>query len=233
MNSKYSEIKRRVYLANVALPRAGLVTLTWGNVSEIDREAGIVAIKPSGVSYDEMTVDDIVIIDLDGNKVEGELNPSSDTPTHRELYRLYPTIGGITHTHSRYATSFAQAEMKIPCFGTTHADVFYGDIPCTRRMTEEEIFSEYEKNTGSVIAETIGDTAETMPAVIVALHGPFTWGKNALASVEASITLEECAAMAYNTLTLNKDASMQSALLEKHYKRKHGKGAYYGQGGKR
>lgn len=233
MSGKYSEIKRRVYLANIALPKAGLVTLTWGNVSEIDREAGIVAIKPSGVSYEDMTEDDIVIIDLDGNKVEGELNPSSDTPTHLELYRTYPTIGGITHTHSRFATSFAQAERAIPCFGTTHADVFYGDIPCTRRMTEEEILSEYEKNTGTVIAETIGESADTMPAIIVALHGPFTWGKNAWASVEASITLEECAAMAYNTLTLNPRASMQNALLEKHYKRKHGKGAYYGQGGKR
>ena len=233
MSEKYSEIKRRVYLANIALPKAGLVTLTWGNVSEIDREAGIIAIKPSGVSSEEMTEDDIVIIDLEGNRIEGELNPSSDTPTHLELYRTYPTIGGITHTHSRYATSFAQAERAIPCFGTTHADVFYGDIPCTRRMTDEEISSEYEKNTGVVIAETIGESAETMPAVIVALHGPFTWGKNAMASVEASITLEECAAMAYNTLTLNPRASMQNALLEKHYKRKHGKGAYYGQGGKR
>ena len=233
MSGKYSDIKRRVYLANIALPRAGLVTLTWGNVSEIDREAGIVAIKPSGVSYEEMTEDDIVIIDLDGNKVEGELNPSSDTPTHLELYRRYPGVGGITHTHSRYATSFAQAEMSIPCLGTTHADVFYGDVPCTRRMTEEEILAEYEKNTGAVIAETIGDSADTMPAIIVALHGPFTWGKNANSSVEVSITLEECAAMAYNTIMLNPDASMQSALLEKHYKRKHGKGAYYGQGGKR
>ena len=233
MSGKYADIKRRVYLANIALPKAGLVTLTWGNVSEIDREAGIVAIKPSGVSYEEMTEDDIVIIDLDGNKVEGELNPSSDTPTHLELYRRYPSIGGITHTHSRYATSFAQAEMKIPCFGTTHADVFYGDVPCTRRMTDEEIFSEYEKNTGTVIAETIGERAEVMPAVIVALHGPFTWGKSAMASVEGAITLEECAVMAYNTLTLNKGASMQDALLEKHYKRKHGKGAYYGQGGRK
>ena len=226
----YSEIKKRVYLANIALPKHGLITLTWGNVSEIDRERGIIAIKPSGVDYDTMTEDDIVIIDLEGKRVDGRLNPSSDTPTHLELYKRFPSIGGITHTHSRFATVFAQCEMAIPCFGTTHADAFYGSVPCTRRLTEAEIAEEYERATGVAIAELFDSaTVDAIPAALAALHGPFTWGKNAIESVERSIILEEVAAMAWHTLSLKPDTSMQTALMDKHYSRKHGAGAYYGQ----
>ena len=226
----YEEIKRRVYLANIALPKHGLVTLTWGNVSEIDRERGIVAIKPSGVSYDSMTEDDIVIIDLEGERIEGKLNPSSDTPTHLELYKRFPSIGGITHTHSRFATVFAQCEMPIPCLGTTHADAFYGSVPCTRRLTDREIADEYERATGVAIAELFdGQTVDAVPGALAALHGPFTWGKDAASSVERSVILEEVAVMAWHTLSLNPDASMQAALMDKHYYRKHGDGAYYGQ----
>ena len=229
----YSEIKRRVYLANMMLKENGLITLTWGNVSEIDRERGIIAIKPSGVDYDKMTEDDIVILDLDGNRVDGRLNPSSDTPTHLELYKRFPSIGGITHTHSRFATVFSQAKMPIPVFGTTHADAFFGAVPCTRDMTDEEIKGEYEKNTGIVISECFTDeTIMATPAVLVASHGPFTWGKDAVNSVKNAIILEEVANMAWHTIGINKDATVPYALIEKHYLRKHGAGAYYGQGDK-
>ena len=224
------EMKKRVFEANISLPKNDLVTLTWGNVSEIDRAHGYVVIKPSGVSYDKMTADDMVVVDLDGNKIEGDLNPSSDTPTHIELYRRFSAIGGITHTHSRWATVFAQCGRGIPALGTTHADTFYGAVPCTRKMTPEEIFSDYEIETGRVIAELFDDkTILEIPAVIVNSHGPFTWGKDAQKSVENSIILEEVAMMAWHTLMMNPSAEFQQGLLDKHYLRKHGKGAYYGQ----
>ena len=226
----YREIKERVLSANLALKANGLITLTWGNVSEIDRERGIVAIKPSGVGYDEMTVDDIVIVDLDGRIVEGRLRPSSDTPTHLELYKRFPAIGGITHTHSRWATVFAQAKLPIPPLGTTHADAFFGAVPCTRDMTNEEIAGEYEANTGVVIAECF--TEENIlhiPGVVVASHGPFTWGVNAKKSIENAIILEEVAHMAWHTMKINPDAAMSADLIDKHFLRKHGPGAYYGQ----
>ena len=230
----YKELKERVLRANLMLAKEGLITLTWGNVSEIDREAGVVAIKPSGVEYDDMTADDIVVVDLDGNVVDGRLRPSSDTPTHLELYKSFKEIGGITHTHSRYATSWSQAGVPIPALGTTHADAFYGAVPVTREMTAEEIGGEYEKNTGKVIAECFTDeNIMAIPAVLVASHGPFTWGKDALASVKASIILEEVAFMAWHTLSLNPSAKISDALLDKHYLRKHGKDAYYGQGEKK
>lgn len=215
------------------LKENGLITLTWGNVSEIDRERGIIAIKPSGVDYDSMTPEDIVILDLDGNRVEGDLNPSSDTPTHLVLYKSFPAITGITHTHSRWATVFSQAKCEIPVLGTTHADAFYGSVPVTRDMTDEEIRGEYEKNTGIVIAECFdNENVMATPGVLVASHGPFTWGKSAKDSVKNAIILEEVAAMAYYTMKLNPDAKISDALIDKHYLRKHGKNAYYGQGGK-
>ena len=224
-------IKEKVLRANLMLPKSGLVTLTWGNVSELDRETGYIVIKPSGVSYDEMTAEDMVVVDLDGNKIEGRLNPSSDTPTHLELYRKFPEIGGITHTHSRWATIFSQCGRGIPALGTTHADTFYGEIPCTRMMTPEEIFSEYELNTGKVITELFtNETVMQIPAALVYSHGPFTWGKDGAKSVENAIILEEVAMMAWNTLMMNPDAKIQRELLDKHYLRKHGKNAYYGQG---
>ena len=224
------QLKERVCRANIALKEQGLITLTWGNVSELDRETGYVAIKPSGVSYDALTPEDIVIVDLDGNKIEGKLNPSSDTPTHLELYRRFPSIGGITHTHSRYATIFAQCGKSIPALGTTHADAFYGDVPCTRKMTSDEIFADYELETGRVIAECFTDeTAAAIPAVLVHSHGPFTWGKNAEKSVENAIILEEVATMAWHTLMMAPDKDFQKELLDKHYLRKHGENAYYGQ----
>ncbi len=223
-------LKERVCRANLMLVKYGLVTLTWGNVSEIDRESGLVVIKPSGVKYDEMTPDDMVVVDLDGNKAEGRLNPSSDTPTHLELYKKFPEIGGITHTHSHYATVFAQAQREIPILGTTHADSFYGNVPCTRSMTPEEINSEYEKETGKVIIETFEKTSPSdVPGVLVYSHGPFSWGKNAEKSVENAVILEEVAKMAFNTLILNSNAVFQKELMDKHYYRKHGKNAYYGQ----
>ena len=228
----YEALKERVLLANLMLKENGLITLTWGNVSEIDREAGVVAIKPSGVSYDDMTADDIVIVDLDGNIVDGRLNPSSDTPTHLELYKRFPAIGGITHTHSRWATIYAQAKADIPALGTTHADAFYGPVPVTRDMTPEEIKGEYEKNTGVVIAECFTEeNVMHVPAVLVSSHGPFTWGVNAKKSVENSIILEEVAYMAYHTLAISPMVNMSPELLDKHFLRKHGPGAYYGQGG--
>ncbi len=227
------ELKDRVFKANIALPVHKLVTLTWGNVSGIDRETGYVVIKPSGVGYDEMTADDMVVVDLEGNIVEGALRPSSDTPTHLELYRRFPKIGGITHTHSRWATIFSQSGLSIPSLGTTHADTFCGDIPCTRKMTEEEIFGEYELETGRVIAELFdGDTVEKIPAALVCSHGPFSWGKSAGDSVKNAVILEEVAMMAWHTLMLAPDVKFQKALLDKHYLRKHGENAYYGQKGK-
>ncbi|MBE6595182.1 MAG: L-ribulose-5-phosphate 4-epimerase [Ruminococcaceae bacterium] len=228
------ELKKRVFEANIALPKYGLVTLTWGNVSEIDRERGLVAIKPSGVGYEEMTVEDMVVVDLEGNVVEGDLNPSSDTPTHLELYKSFPTIGGITHTHSRWATIFSQAGLSVPALGTTHADTFYGAVLCTRQMTEAEIFGEYEKETGKVIAELFTpELAEQIPSALVCGHGPFSWGKNAMASVKNAVVLEEVAMMAWHTLRIAPDVDFQQALLDKHYFRKHGAGAYYGQKAKK
>ncbi|MBP3271921.1 MAG: L-ribulose-5-phosphate 4-epimerase [Ruminococcus sp.] len=223
------ELKERVLEANLMLPKYGLVTFTWGNVSEYDRESGLVAIKPSGVEYDRMTVDDIVVLDLDGNKVEGKLNPSSDTPTHLELYRKFEGIGGVVHTHSRHATAFAQAHMGIPPLGTTHGDYFYGEIPCTRVMTPEEIKGDYELETGKVIVECCPNY-KTIPAALVANHAPFVWGKDGMEAVHNSVVLEELSAMAWITLTLDpKTKNMSQEILDKHYLRKHGENAYYGQ----
>lgn len=224
------QTKERVFKANISLQEYKLITLTWGNVSEIDRETDYVVIKPSGVSYNDMTPDDMVIVDLNGNKIEGKLNPSSDTPTHLALYRKFPTLGGITHTHSRWATIFSQAQISIPLLGTTHADAFYGDIPCTRKLTPDEIFGEYELETGKVIAELFTqDTINNIPGALVCSHGPFTWGKNAMESVKNAVILEEVAMMAWHTLKLNRDADFQKELSDKHYLRKHGENAYYGQ----
>lgn len=230
----YSELKQKVFQANLLLPKYELITFTWGNVSQIDRELGVVAIKPSGVSYDTMEVDDIVVVDLDGNVVEGKLKPSSDLATHLELYRRWDTVGGIVHTHSTYATTWAQSGRDIPALGTTHGDYFYGDIPCTRNMTFEEIDKDYELNTGVVIVEefkTRDISFDQMPGVIVKNHGPFTWGSDALDAVHNAVVLEECAKMALHTLQLAnlEDAHIPQKLLDKHYLRKHGKGAYYGQ----
>lgn len=223
-------LKKKVYEANISLKSSGLITLTWGNVSEIDRKHGLVVIKPSGVSYDTMRPEDMVVVDLDGNVVDGELSPSSDLPTHLELYRAFPDIGGITHTHSRWATVFAQAKRSVPMLGTTHADTFYGDIPCTRELTAQEISSAYEANTGVVIAEAFQSIAPMdIPAVLVASHGPFTWGKDAKKSVENAIVLEEVAMMAWHTLAMTPSVDFQRELADKHYFRKHGPDAYYGQ----
>lgn len=223
-------LKERVWRANLELQRSGLVVLTWGNVSEIDRDKGLVAIKPSGIRYEDMRPTDIVVVDLDGRIVEGELSPSSDLPTHLELYRAFPEIGGITHTHSRWATVFSQAGMPIPALGTTHADTFHGAIPCTRRMTPEQIGGEYEKETGKVIAEAFAELDPmATPAALVVSHGPFIWGANAAKSVENALVLEEVAMMAWHTLAMNPEAAFQKELSDKHYYRKHGPGAYYGQ----
>ena len=224
------QLKETVLRANLLLPKHNLVTFTWGNVSAIDRETNLVVIKPSGVSYETMTADDMVVVDLCGNVVEGKLNPSSDTPTHLELYKAYPAIGGVVHTHSRWATTFAQAGLPIPALGTTHADDFYGDIPVSRRMTPAEIAGAYEKETGTVILETVGDNAMDVPAVLVHSHGPFAWGKDAMEAVHKAVVLEEVAFMAWHAMQLNPDlARMQQELLDKHFLRKHGKNAYYGQ----
>ncbi len=226
-------LKKTVCEANLLLPKYGLVTFTWGNVSAIDRETGLVVIKPSGVAYDELTPEQMVVVDLGGNRVEGNLNPSSDTPTHLVLYKAFPETGGIVHTHSREATSFAQAGLGIQPMGTTHGDYFYGEIPCTRDMTRAEISGSYETETGEVIVETFENRnidPVQIPAVLVKNHGPFAWGKDAMEAVHNAVVLEEVAAMQFRTLLLNPDAKpMQKTLLDKHFLRKHGAGAYYGQ----
>ena len=227
----HEKLKKAVCDANIELPKHKLVIYSWGNVSGIDRDAGIVAIKPSGVEYDELTPDKIVLLDLEGSIVEGDMRPSSDTPTHLELYRNFEALGGICHTHSLNATMWAQACREIPCFGTTHADYFYGPVPVTDIMTDKEIQSEYELNTGKVIVRrfTGMDPMQT-PAVLVANHGPFAWGKSPAAAVESTVVLEYIAAMALGTITINpKQGPIKQKLLDKHYLRKHGKNAYYGQ----
>lgn len=222
-------LKQRVYEANIALVKHGLVVLTWGNVSAKDTETGLVVIKPSGVPYDKMSANDMVVVDMDGNTVEGKYRPSSDLPTHLYLYKKYPTLGGIVHTHSAYATAYAQSGRDIIAYGTTHADAFYGDVPCSRELTDEEIDEAYEWNTGKVIAETVTD-AEAMPAVIVKNHGVFTWGKTPEKAVENAVTLEEVAKMASITEGLGREVPrIKQHLLDKHYFRKHGANAYYGQ----
>lgn len=226
------ELKRQVLEANLLLPKYGLVTFTWGNVSGIDRESGLVVIKPSGVPYEGMTEEDMVVVDLDGKRVEGKWKPSSDTPTHVELYKAFPALGGIVHTHSRWATTFAQAGLDIPAMGTTHGDYFYGDIPCTRKMTPQEIAGEYEKETGRVIIETFaGKSPADIPGVTVHSHGPFAWGRDAMDAVHNAVVMEEVAFMDWHAMMINPAAGrMQQELLDKHYLRKHGKNAYYGQG---
>jgi L-ribulose-5-phosphate 4-epimerase len=226
------KLKEEVLNANLDLVRYGLVLLTWGNVSAYDEETGYVVIKPSGVSYDTMKADDMVVVDLDGNRIEGTLNPSSDTPTHVELYKAFKGVKAVVHTHSKWATSWAQANKDIPALGTTHADNFYGDIPCTRRMTDEEIKGAYEKLTGSVIIETFRELDVDplqVGAVIVANHGPFSWGASCAKAVENAVVMEYAAEMAYIATTLNPEADLQQTLLDKHFLRKHGKNAYYGQ----
>lgn len=227
----YEELKKAVCDANVELHKQQLVIYSWGNVSGIDRSAGIVAIKPSGLVYDELTDDKIVLLDLDGNVVEGDLNPSSDTPTHLELYRNLETIGGVCHTHSPVATMWAQSCKEIPCFGTTHADYFYGPIPVTKVMTKNEIQNDYELNTGKAIVRRFANIDPMqIPAVLVANHGPFTWGKSPAEAVEANVVLEQIATTALGTITINPNQGpIAEALLDKHYLRKHGKNAYYGQ----
>ena len=226
-------LKEEVLRANLLLPRYGLVTFTWGNVSGIDRETGLVVIKPSGVAYDGMTADDMVVVDPDGRVVEGRYKPSSDTPTHLELYKAFPHVGGVAHTHSRWATTFAQAGLPLRPMGTTHADTFYGAVPCTRALTAEEIGGAYEKETGCVIVETFADKdPDAIPAVLVRQHGPFTWGKTPMDAAEHAVVLEEVACMNLHATLLRPDApAVPQALLDKHYLRKHGKNAYYGQGG--
>lgn len=225
------ELKRQVWEANLLLPKYGLVTFTWGNASGIDRTSGLVVIKPSGLPYEAMTAEDMAVVDMEGRVVEGKWKPSSDTPTHLELYKAFPRCGGIVHTHSRWATTFAQAGMEIPAMGTTQADDFYGAVPCTRPMTEEEIKGEYEKETGKVIVETFaGKDPDHIPAVVVYSHGPFVWGTDAMNAVHNAVVLEEVAFLDWHTMLLNpRSAPMQQALLDKHYLRKHGKNAYYGQ----
>lgn len=230
----YEKLKEEVFKANLELPKHGLVVLTWGNASAIDRKSGVVVIKPSGVEYETMTPDDMVAVDLDGNLVEGRYRPSSDTPTHLVLYREFPGIGGIVHTHSRWATIYAQSRRPVKAYGTTHGDYFYGAVPCTRDMKDNEIENNYEYETGRVITECFknSDTDPMkIPAVLVANHGPFTWGSDASDAVHNSIILEECAMMAWHTEnTLFFDGNtMRDALLNKHFLRKHGKNAYYGQ----
>lgn len=232
------ELKEKVFRANLDLVKHGLVIFTWGNVSAIDRASGLVVIKPSGVSYETMRVEDMVVVDLDGNVVEGDLRPSSDTPTHLVLYKAFPEIGGVVHTHSTYATAWAQAGLDIPNIGTTHADYFHDDIPCTRDMKKSEVFGEYEKETGNVIVERFkGMNPDDTPAVLVRNHGPFTWGTDADNAVHNAVVLEQVAKMGFVSMTLNLTTldivnhkpSMNKLLIEKHYSRKHGPNAYYGQ----
>ncbi len=227
------ELKKQVYKANMELPRYGLVTFTWGNVSGIDKERGLFVIKPSGVDYDKLTPEDMVVMDLQGNKIEGRYKPSSDTPTHLELYKAFPEVGGIVHTHSSYATSWAQAGRGIPCYGTTHADYIYGEVPCLRCLTKEEIGEAYEENTGDLIVnEFLRMERDPMavPAVLCKNHGPFAWGKDAMDAVHNAVVLEEVAKMAYRTETINpKVLPAPRELQDKHYFRKHGANAYYGQ----
>lgn len=234
MQSKYQALKEAVLEANLLLPQYDLVVFTWGNVSAVDRELNVMAIKPSGVAYDALKADDIVVLSLDdGNVVEGNFKPSSDTATHLYLYQQFPDIGGITHTHSRYAVSWAQAGRSLPAYGTTHADHFYGPVPCTRQLSKKEIEGDYELNTGKVIVECFKDKRQdpvAMPAVLVAGHGPFTFGPDAKTSVVNSVVLNECCLMASETERNNENATpIPQALLDKHYYRKHGKDAYYGQ----
>ncbi len=227
------KLKQEVYEANMLLPKFGLVTFTWGNVSGIDREQGLLVIKPSGVAYEELTPDDMVVVDLNGNRIEGKYNPSSDTATHVVLYRRFPEVGGIVHTHSSWATSWAQAGRDIPCYGTTHADYIYGPVPCVRNLTQEEIEDAYEKNTGMLIADTFkerGIDYMAAPAVLCKNHGPFTWGKNAGEAVHNAVVLEEVAKMAARCESINPQVMpAPQKLMDKHYNRKHGKNAYYGQ----
>ncbi|MDD7661411.1 MAG: L-ribulose-5-phosphate 4-epimerase [Eubacteriales bacterium] len=226
-------LKHAVYEANMELPHRGLVTYTWGNVSGIDRERGLVVIKPSGVSYDELTPDDLVVLDLDGKVVDGKLNPSSDTKTHLELYKAFPEIGGIVHTHSPYAVGWAQTGRDIPAYGTTHADYFYGPVPCCRSLTEQEVEEDYERNTGLVIVETFRQRELDpvhVPGAICRNHGPFTWGKDAAQAVYHAVVLEEVAKMAVYTTQIAPDAQpAPQYVLDKHFLRKHGPNAYYGQ----
>lgn len=226
-------LKEEVYEANMELVRRGVVIYTWGNVSGIDREKGLVVIKPSGVEYDRLTPNDMTVLDLNtGKKVEGRWKPSSDTPTHLELYRAFPEIGGVTHTHSINAVAFAQAGRDIPALGTTHADYFYGDIPCTRSLTKEEVEQAYERNTGLVIIETLKERSIeplSVPGALVRGHGPFTWGSNAASSVYHAVVMETVAEMTLKTLLLAPDAALEQYVLDKHYFRKHGANAYYGQ----
>ncbi len=226
------ELKEQVFRANLLLPKHGLVVFTWGNVSGIERNQGLMVIKPSGVSYEEMKAEDMVVVEVEtGQVVEGKLKPSSDTSTHLELYKAFSNIGGIVHTHSRWATSFAQAGRGIMALGTTHGDYFYGEIPCTRKMTKAEIEGEYEKETGLVIKETFqGKDPDCIPAVLVHSHGPFAWGTNPMDAVHNAVVLEEVAFMNFHTLMIEATMpSMQQELLDKHYLRKHGANAYYGQ----
>ena len=227
------ELKVKVYEANMLLPKYGLVTFTWGNVSQIDRESGLFVIKPSGVDYDKLSPEDMVVMDLEGNRVEGRYKPSSDTPTHLELYKAFSEIGGIVHTHSSYATSWAQAGRSIPCYGTTHADYIYGEVPCVRCLTKEEIDSAYETNTGLLIIDEFrkqNKDVMAVPCVLCKNHGPFAWGKDANEAVHNAVVLEEVAKMAYRCETINPDVKpAPQELQDKHYYRKHGKDAYYGQ----
>lgn len=223
-------LKKSVFEANLNLVKHGLVIFTWGNVSGIDREQGLVVIKPSGVSYDDMTADDMVVVDMEGRVVEGKLKPSSDTPTHLVLYKAFPDIGGIVHTHSSWATAWSQAGKSIPALGTTHADYFYGPVPCTRKLTQQEIETAYEMETGHVIVETFQNfDPNAVPGVLVNNHAPFAWGKTPGDAVHNAKVLEEVAQMAYHTLQINPSATIDQFLLDKHYFRKHGKYAYYGQ----
>jgi L-ribulose-5-phosphate 4-epimerase len=228
----YSDLKKRVFEANLDLVNHGLVIFTWGNVSEIDRAKGIIAIKPSGLAYGVMTWQDMVLVDMEGKMVDSKWKPSSDTPTHLVLYKEFTTIGGVVHTHSEWATSWAQMGLPIPALGTTHADYFYGEIPCTRKLTENEVKEDYELATGMVIAETFKKRKidpMAVPAVLVDGHGPFAWGKDAPDAVHNAVVLEQIAKMAHHALTMNKVTGIDKYLLDKHYLRKHGKDAYYGQ----